>query len=378
MFNLFKTPICLFSFSLLQMLTGLHAATLKLVSPLDYQVVQRETKERGKITVSGYLTDYEGKNIEIEARIILGEKTGKWHNLTATFNEGNFTATLDAPTGAWYRIEVRANQSSEEIANAVIEHVGIGEVFVIAGQSNSANHGSEKQVPKTGLVTAFNGTKWQIANDPQPVASGDGGSFIPPFGDEISEKFMVPVGFVSCGSGGTSVREWLPKGTRSPNAPTTASPNLPDGRWESSGNLYNRFVDRMKSLGPNGFRAVLWHQGESDANQADPNRTLDGKYYREFLEKIIRDSRKEISWEAPWFVAQVSYHSPEDQGSPDIRSAQASLWKDGIAFEGPDTDKLTGDFRDTGGKGIHLSGTGLQEHAKLWAKKVSPWLEKQK
>jgi hypothetical protein len=133
----------------------------------------------------------------------------------------------------------------------------------------------------------------------------------------------------------------------------------------------------MKALGPNGFRAVLWHQGESDANQKDTTRTLSGKVYRESLEKLIRDSRKDLGWDAPWFVARVSYHVPGDESSPDIRDAQSSLWKDGIALEGPDTDALKSEWRDGGGKGVHFSGPGLREHAAKWAEKVSPWLEKQ-
>ncbi|MFM8272213.1 MAG: hypothetical protein ACKODX_07735, partial [Gemmata sp.] len=81
--------------------------------------------------------------------------------------------------------------------------------------------------------------------------------------------------------------------------------------------------------------------------------------------------------EAPWFVAQVSYHIPGDEGSPDIRSAQASLWKDKVALEGPDSDSLTGELRDNGGKGVHFSGPGLRAHAAKWADKVGPWLERQ-
>ena len=40
-------------------------------------------------------------------------------------------------------------------------------------------------------------------------------------------------------------------------------------------------------------------------------------------------------------VALVSYHNPADTSSPEIRGAQASLWQDGLALEGPDTDTLT-------------------------------------
>ena len=60
---------------------------------------------------------------------------------------------------------------------------------------------------------------------------------------------------------------------------------------------------RLKSLGPRGFRAVLWHQGESDANQRDATRTLPGSLYRECMEKLIHSLRREIGWVekvAPW------------------------------------------------------------------------------
>lgn len=73
---------------------------------------------------------------------------------------------------------------------------------------------------KTNRVAVFDGTRCRLANDPQPGASGNGGSFLPPFGDAIVKKFDVPVGLVSCGVGATSVREWLPKGATFPNPPT--------------------------------------------------------------------------------------------------------------------------------------------------------------
>ena len=254
-----------------------------------------------------------------------------------------------------------------------------GEVFVIAGQSNSANHGEERQRTKTGLVAAFHDGQWQLAQDPQPGASGGGGSFIPPFGDAIAEHFKVPVGIIATGAGGTSVREWLLRGTRFPNPPTVTGnvTLLATGEWESKGTLFANLMTRMKQPGPQGFRAVLWHQGESDANQRDATRSLPGPLYEKFLTQLIRDSRVEIGWDAPWFVAQVSYHTPGDEASPDIRAAQAALWKSGVALAGPDSDALKGELRERGGKGVHFSGKGLREHAARWFEQVAPWLEKQ-
>ena len=355
------------------------AAGLVLESPRDYQVVQRNAKNVGTVRVRGKFGEATGKADALEYRLGTDGKPGEWRKLDAAITDGKFDTTIEAAAGGWYRLEVRATANGQPVASATVEHLGVGEVFVVAGQSNAANHGAEKQTTKTKRVAAFDGTGWRLADDPQPGASGSGGSFLPPFGDAVAEKFGAPVGLVACGVGATSVREWLPKGSTFPNPPTLEGRvrKLADGNWESKGDLFAAFRDRMKQLGPRGFRAVLWHQGESDANQKDATRTLSGKLYREYLEKLIRESRKDIGWDAPWFVAQVSYHAPGDEASADIRAAQASLWKDGVALEGPDTDALKGEFRDGGGKGVHFSGPGLREHADRWAKKVGPWLERQ-
>ncbi len=344
---------------------------MRLVRPLDYEVFQRADRGTGQIRISGTVPE---NTTLMEARV----EGGEW---TTVFlpkpGQSTFEADLPASAGGWYRLEVRAKNGDEIVAEGAIPHVGVGEVFVVAGQSNAANHGAEKQVTRTGRVSSFDGKAWHLANDPQPGASGGGGSFLPPFGDAIAEQFRVPVGIVATGVGATSVREWLPKGARFPNPPTLTGnvTELPGGEWESKGVLFSKFVERLKPLGPQGFRAVLWHQGESDANQKDASRTLSGELYAKFLEQLIRDSRKELGWEVPWFVALASYHTPDDAGSPEIRAAQKALWRNGVAHAGPDTDALAGAMRDSDGKGVHFSGPGLRAHAAAWVEKVAPWLE---
>jgi hypothetical protein len=219
---------------------------------------------------------------------------------------------------------------------------------------------------------------WQPCADPQPGASGGGGSILPALGDELQKRLGVPIGFIPCGIGATSVREWLPTGVPFPNPPTIVSRvrKTADGQWEADGKAYAMLVARMRSV-PS-FRAVLWHQGESDANQKDTTRTLSGKLYAEYLAKLIAGANKDSQRNSPWFVAQVSYHGPTDVGSEDIRSAQAGLWKDKVALEGPDSDALRGPLRDNGGNGVHFSGEGLKAHAHAWAEKLVPWIEAQR
>ena len=358
----------------------LQAGELLLTSPLEYQVVQRTGADGGTIPIAGRLGEASvgGEILEALRFDPVGGET--WRRvLTLSPGQTRFAAELSAPAGGWYRLEVRLRLQETVVANAAVDHVGVGEVFVIAGQSNSANHGEEQQKVASGFVSAFAGDHWQVAHDPQPGASGGGGSFVPPFADALAARFGVPIGIVAVGAGGTSVREWLPKGARFPNPPTVEGNviRLDSGEWQSRGILFDTLALRLKGLGPRGARAVLWHQGESDAHQRDATRTLPGDLYSNYLEQLIRASRTEAGWVVPWFVAQVSYHTPDDAGSPDIRAAQAALWKSGVAMEGPDTDALTESMREGGGQGVHFSGAGLREHARLWVEKVSPWLEKQ-
>ncbi|HBJ33393.1 MAG TPA: hypothetical protein DDZ51_01250 [Planctomycetaceae bacterium] len=373
-----KPTLALFAGLLLVQLAELQAAQLRLTSPLDHQVVQRSGPSVGQMRITGELSEeLLATDCAIEAQFSgAGDKT-PWLRVTGSVVGRTLKGTVEGPAGGWWRLEIRVTHAGKIITSGTVDQVGIGEVFVVAGQSNSANHGEEKQRSQSGRVATFDGKAWRLADDPQPGASGAGGSFIPPFADALVAKLDVPVGIIACGIGATSVREWLPKGVTFANPPTIESrvERLADGSWVSRGNAYEAFVARMKQLGPYGFRAVLWHQGESDANQKDPTRTLPGHLYREFLESIIRDSRKAIGWDAPWFVAQVSYHSPDDEASEDIRAAQASLWRDGIALEGPDSDALKGALRERNGQGVHFSGPGLREHGAKWAEKIAPWLD---
>jgi hypothetical protein len=326
---------------------GQAGVTLEL--PGEYQVFQRHTRLEGTIRLRGRV---EAECDRVEARLIGkaldGPLPGAWEPLLLTPGTLRFDHALATKAGGWYRAEVRALQGDKVVAQTAVDHVGVGEVFVGAGQSNSTNCAPERIKPESGLVAAFDGYHWRPADDPQPGVHDHtgGGSYWPAFGDALAAKYGVPVGIASTGHSGTSVSAWRP-----------------------GGELFRWLLTRMHQLGPHGFRAVLWHQGESDVGMA-------ADAYAGRLTALIQGSQRAAGWDVPWFVARVSYHNPQNPSFPTTRDGQKKLWDAGVALEGPDTDALVGDNRDEGGRGVHFSPQGLRAHGQLWAEKVGAYLDR--
>lgn len=319
-----------------------------VASPLPYQVFQRHAKNAGRIVVGGTTTHGADKvQVRFRGTPLEGSLPDGWQTVELNQVNGTFSQSLELPAGGWFAMDLQLLREDQVIEEQTIEKFGIGEVFVGAGQSNSTNSGEFKTQQTSGMVSSFSGEAWQIADDPQPGVAdkSQGGSYYPAFGDALYAKYKVPIGIAATGYGGTSVNQWAP----------------------DSG-LFNWMMTRIGQLGEHGFRAVLWHQGEADVGMPSD------EYYGK-LKQVIEASQTKAGWKFPWGVAQVSYHNPSSPKFDTSRTAHAKLWADGIAFEGPDTDTLTGDNRDIGGTGIHFSPKGLKAHGEMWAEKVSPVID---
>lgn len=316
--------------------------TLTITSPGRHEVVQRDRAGHADLPVRGTVNG-PIKSVEARARVIdgfNGADTG-WQVVDDAPAAEAFTGTLRLRAG-WYAVDVRVRQVDGSAHGTAVQPVGVGEVLITAGQSNSANSGNPPMTPSDPRVTAYGPDGWRPAADPQPIATGVGGTPWPVLGDLLAERLDVPIGFISVGWGGTRVDQWLP-----------------------GFNLYPRLRDALAVVQPNGARAVLWHQGESDASAGTAAAT-----YAERLSLVVDRSRVDAGYDLPWGVALVSYlpNGNADQMEAIVAGQQAVIDGDALVFEGPTTDDLVGPtWRHDG---IHFNEAGLREHGRRWAEVI--------
>lgn len=274
------------------------------------------------------------------------EEVPPWRRveLAAGDGAGLHVGTLRVRAGGWYRLEVRVTPPVGEPLEGSVEPFGVGEVFLVAGQSYATNTNDERLVVADARdrVTALDVASgaWRIADDPQPVPdSSDGGSIWPAVGDALVAALDVPVGFVNVAWGGTSSEQWQP-GTP----------------------LHERLVAAGRDVGR--FRAVLWQQGESDviAHTATDD-------YVAAVERIRGAAVRGWGFEPPWLLAKSTHHptvydDPEGEGR--IRAAVDRLASLPGFAPGPDTDTLRGESRGGIGSRCHFSAVGQRSAAALW------------
>lgn len=320
---------------------------LTVTSPTSRAVFQRNARDFAVVPV---VVNAGTKVSRVEVRTsVMSGGSGKAVSARAVAGrmDGDlFRGEMKIPAGGWYTFEIRAFSGRELVGETTIEKVGVGEVFVTAGQSNSTNFGNPRQTPREDRVSALGPNGWQFAADPQPIATDDGakgGSTWPILGDLLVQKLNVPVGLVSVGWGGSAASQW--------------------GR---SGGMYPRMAKVLKLLGRNGERAILWHQGETDMVLGTST-----ELYMGLLTTLIAQSREDAGWDVPWMIAGVSFMPAQSFGSgllpkmKAVRRAQHNLADGKTVFEGPTTDDLVGPKwrHDT----VHFGNAGLHEHAKRWA-----------
>lgn len=263
---------------------------MKIVSGLENgQVAQRGPSGTGVLRVEGTCAGADGHAIRLS---VTGENFQHLKPQAGEVSGGRWTAQVDdIPAGGPYRVDAACGSES-----CSVEDIYVGEVWILAGQSNMEGVGDLYDVePPSPLVRVMDlADRWGIAEEPlhwpfeavdsvhwgcdpeqRPVFAREhrsnrvkGAGLGLPFGAALSSALGVPVGLVVCARGGTSMQEW--------------SPSLLD---QGGASLYGSMIRRARKVGP--VRGILWYQGESDTSPVDsiefPHR------FRDFVLAIRRD-----------------------------------------------------------------------------------------
>jgi hypothetical protein len=345
-------------------------AKITLTSPSPYQVVQREGFEsksshdhnetgptlgfadvRVEWTVpDGVNGRWEFRSVPVAGNV---KKDERWLPINPEVDGKTYRGPAEVNAGGWYRLELRCVDQEKTVAEGSIEPFGVGEVFLIAGQSYATGANDEllKVTDPQGRVTAYDvkTKRWQLANDPQPNV-GDGGTIWPALGDLLVPTLRVPIGFVNVAVGGTSTKQWMPEN-----------------------DLHKQLVKAGNEI--ESFRAVLWQQGESDVIE----KTTTENYIKNMI-KIRESAARAWRFEPTWLLAKSTLH-PTVYNDPKyeelIRSAIHQLWKRPHFAPGPDTDLLSGENRGDVNSRRHFSGIGQRRAALLWFVAVWNEIEKQ-
>lgn len=350
-------PICLIAAIIIQSLafSFTASAALRLEGPYPRAVYQRDADNQARVPIEGIISNAVATRIEARIMPMDGVTGTDWMVVDDAIDGNAFSGFLTAPAGGWYTVEIRSFNGDDMVDTESIERVGVGEVFITAGQSNSANFGNPPQTPQDDRISALSfdrpgrgggrdgdASPWRHAVDPQPIANGSGGSPWPAAGDALAAYYDVPIGFISVGVGGTSVTQWQPGGT-----------------------LYPRIAQALEAVAPNGARAILWHQGESDSIAS-----TSAEQYAELLNNVISESREDAGYDIPWGVAIASFHpdSNETQEAAIVAGEEMVIDGDPLVFRGAFTD----DFHSRGllSDTVHFNAEGLQLHGQRWAEAV--------
>ena len=318
---------------------------IRFESPREREVFQQGPSGEAKVSIEG--TASEGvTSLEVRAALADGTFT-TWLPIAlgdASDGQRRFLGSLSVPSGGWHELQYR--EEGEPASRRGVSRFGVGEVFIVAGQSNSTNCGRPSTPVNNDLLSAFDGEDWRHAHDPMPGVQDHttGGSPWPRFADLLQRSLNVPVGIASVGHGDSSILDWQPG---------------IEPREEGIGKaLYPALRDRLAALGH--VRAVLWHQGETDAREG----LSEIEYVESFL-RIREALRDDTDADPPWVVARVSFlPRNSDAAMLEIRRAHQRLWSEGLALRGPDTDDLQGPLRAR--DRTHFSRLGLEVHAERW------------
>ena len=244
----------------------------------DWQVFQQNARGVAEIGVRGR---WGGQGVGVYLRLVREDTNvpaaGHLDWTPARMNsDGTWAGLLkDVPAGGLYRLETHLRneklQPAEWSQRGDVRHfLGVGDLWVIAGQSNSAGYGRGPcfDPPELGVHLLNNAMRWALASQPlnestgtvhpanREAANSGHGPWLH-WARRIRQEMGFPIGLIQTSLGGSPLVSWNP-----------AEPG--------DHPLYELMLRAVEAAGGR-IRGVLWYQGESDAG-GQAARTYDRRF----------------------------------------------------------------------------------------------------
>ncbi|WP_341226862.1 sialate O-acetylesterase [uncultured Arcticibacterium sp.] len=344
-------------------------AQLSIAFPSERAIFQRDNSNQGEIAVYGIgpvnADAVEGRLVPVTSG--QGVATD-WQVIDSNLLNGAYSGKVKG-VGGWYRLEVRSIVNGNVSSSSVVYKVGIGEVFMVAGQSNAQGfllfnppvgafddrvngygYYNKDEIPENPTLTDIRHLDRELNIGPHGQSAWAWGQL----GDLLAAKLNVPILFFNVAYEGTTIENWV--------SSSAGLPTYNDGlgtAFENGAPYSFMRVTLQNHVSIYGLRTILWMQGENDfdTKQIDYKNRLNT-----LVKKVATDTGKNINW----MVSRTSYIFDKTYGQ--IIAAQNEVVADNSnVFSGPFTDRIQNPRTD----GVHLSYSGITELAYAFDRDLS-------
>ena len=214
--------------------------------------------------------------------------------------------------------------------------------FLMIGQSNMAGRGDFGEVEpidnRNCLMLRMG--RWQRMSEPiNPdravfgVEFHSGVNLAASFADKCANHFKCNIGLIPCADGGTSISQ-----------------------WQSGEILFDHAVMMTKlAMRSSKFAGILWHQGESDCNDAN------FPHYKESLIGVITELRKALDAEnLPFVFGELSENISSTWNVKDYPQKMNLIFRE-IEKEVPNCRLVSAKGLTLKSDGIHFDSRSLRE-----------------
>lgn len=278
---------------------------------MPWQIFQQDATGKARIELSGActrihqsfelpleFTEIRQGAVTVKARIALessGESVCPWTECEVE-EDSRWHVAFDVPAGGLYRVETYMEYEGWDGLSTtrgdMVHNIGVGDVFVVAGQSNAAGRSKDpiEDGPELGVHLLRPSGRWDLATHPLGETTGSihTGNFENHnpghtpwlhFAKLLKRELGYPIGIVMTAYGGAPLRWW---------------------DMEDNGALYRNMMELLEADGLRP-RGMVWYQGEAEGYEKAAGTYLDR--FTRFVRRLREDLE---SPDLPVLTAQLN------------------------------------------------------------------------